>query len=95
MTSRQPAPEDVDLRISDLCQSLTRNGKTIQVEIYADGGEGWQLQVADENGNLTIWTDFFASEQAALDEVLKTIDEEGMDSLVGLPAAERYRFPLG
>lgn len=95
MKSSQPAPEDVDLKISGLCQSLTRDGKTVQVEIYADGGEGWQLEVVDGNGNLTIWTDFFGSEQAALDEVLKTIDEEGMDSLVGLPAAERYRLLLG
>ena len=87
MTSSQPAPDDVDLKISDLCQALTRDGKTVQVEICADGGEGWQLEVVDENGNLTIWTDFFETEQAALDEVLKTIDEEGMDALIGLPAA--------
>jgi hypothetical protein len=95
MTISQPTPDDGDLKMSDLCQSLTRDGKTIEVEIYADGGEGWQVLVADEHSNMTVWTDFFGSEQAALDEVLETIDEEGMDALVDLPAAERYRFPLG
>ena len=82
--------EEFVLKMSDLCQSLTRDGKTVQVEIYEDGGEGWLLEVVDEHGNSTVWNDSFGSEQAALDEVLKTIDDEGMDSLIGLPSAGQY-----
>ena len=90
MTSGQPMTEEFVLKMSDLCQSLTRDGKTVQVEIYGDGGDGWLLEVVDEYGNSTVWNDSFGSEQAALDGVLKTIDDEGMDSLIGLPSAGQY-----
>lgn len=90
MTSRQPMSEEFVLKMSDLCQALTRDGKTVEVEIYGDGADGWLLEVVDEFGNSTLWNDSFGSEQAALDEVLKTIEEEGMDSLIGLPSAGQY-----
>ena len=83
-------PEGFVLEMSTLCQSLTRDGKTIQVGIYGDGGDGWLLEVVDEYGNLTGWNDSFGGEQAALDEVLKTIEEEGIDSLIELPPTRRY-----
>ena len=69
MTSGQPMTEEFVLKMSDLCQALTRDGKTVQVEIYGDGGDGWLLEVVDEYGNSTVWNESFGSEQAALDEV--------------------------
>ncbi len=72
-------------RHSPLCQSVTRDGKTVQVEIYDDGEGGWLLEVVDDYGNSTIWDDPFAADQEALDEVLKTINEDGIDSLIGSP----------
>ena len=77
--------DDYILKMSDLCQSLTRNGKTVRIEIYGDGADGWLLEVVDEYGNSTVWSDSFGNEQAALNEVLKTVEEEGVDSLIGLP----------
>lgn len=68
---------------SPLGQSLTRDGKTVRVEIYEDGEGGWLLEVVDEYGNSTVWDEPFHSDRAALDEALKTIDEEGIDSLIG------------
>lgn len=82
--------EEFVLKMSDLCQSLTRDGKTLDAEIYGDGADGWLLEVVDEFGNSTIWCYSFGSEQAALDDVLKTIEKEGMDSLIGLPSAGKY-----
>lgn len=67
---------------SALCQSLTRDGKTVDIGIYG-GGDGWLLEVVDEHGNLLGWNDLFSSEQAALDEVLKSIEDDGIDSLIG------------
>jgi hypothetical protein len=90
MKTDRAMTDEFILKVSDLSQSLTREGKTVQVEIYGDGGNGWLLKVVDEYGNLTGWTCSFGSEQAALDEVLKTIDEEGMDCLIGPPAAGWY-----
>lgn len=78
--------EDPVLKMSALCQTLTRDGKTVQVDIYDDGADGWLLEVIDEYGNSTVWDDPFPNEQEALDEVLRTVDEEGIDVLIGLPS---------
>lgn len=72
---------------SPLAQSLTRDGKTVQVEIYDDGEGGWILEVVDEHGNSTVWDDPFQTDREALDEALRTINEEGIDSLIGAPSA--------
>jgi uncharacterized protein len=71
--------------LSTLCQAVTRDGKTVQVDIYADGDGGWLLEVVDHHGNSTVWDDSFSSEQEALDTVLEAIDEEGINALIGAP----------
>jgi uncharacterized protein len=71
---------------SPLAQSVTRDGKTVQVDIYEDGEGGWLLEVVDEHGNSTVWNDPFPNDRDALDEALRTIDVEGIASLIGLPS---------
>jgi hypothetical protein len=73
--------------MSALCQPVTRDGKTVQVDIYDDGENGWLLEVIDEYNNSTVWEDSFATEQAALDEALDTVKEEGIDALIGMPSS--------
>ena len=73
-------------RHSPLCQTVTRDGKTVRIEIYEDGEGGWLLEVVDDYGNSSVWDDPFATDQGALDEVLKTISEEGIASLIGSPS---------
>ena len=68
---------------SPLSQSVTRDGKTVQVDIYENGKGGWLLEVVDEYGNSTVWDASFWSDRDALDEAFRTIDEEGIDSLIG------------
>jgi len=70
---------------SPLAQSVTRDGKTVQVDIYENGEGGWLLEVVDEYWNSTVWDEPFATDQEALEEALKTIDEEGIESLIGAP----------
>lgn len=70
---------------SPLTQAVTREGKTVQVDIYEDGEGGWLLEVIDEFNNSTVWNASFQSDQAALEEALRTIDEDGIDSLIGAP----------
>ena len=53
--------------------------------IYEDGDGGWILEVVDENDNSTVWDEPFDSDQSALDEVLETIEDDGIDSLIGPP----------
>ena len=70
-------------KLSTLCQPITRDGKTVQVGIYEDGNNGWLLEVVDEHGNSTVWDDPFSTEQGALNEALRTVKEEGIESLIG------------
>ena len=81
MSSNDPYPA-----MSPLCQSLTRDGHTVQIEIYQGDDPGkWILEVVDEFGNSTVWDDQFDSDQQALDEVHETVREEGIESLIGEP----------
>ena len=76
--------DDQTPKHSPLTQPVTRDGKTVQVQIYEDGEGGWLLKVVDEYWNSTVWDDPFKTDQEALDEALKTIDEDGIDSLIGV-----------
>lgn len=78
-------------RRSPLTQTVTRGGKTVQVEIYEDGEGGWILEVVDEYRSSTVWLEPFATDREALDEVMKTIEEEGIDALIDEPPDRRYR----
>ena len=76
--------EEYVVKDSPLCQSITRDGKTVRVNIIEDGDGGWLLEVVDEYNNSTVWDDPFSTDQAALDEALDAIEKEGIDSLIGM-----------
>lgn len=70
-------------RMSPLCRSVTRDGHTVQVEIYEGDAGKWILEVVDEFNASTVWHEQFATDQAALDELNRTLLEEGIASLIG------------
>jgi len=64
---------------SPLSQTITRDGHTLQVDIYRLEEEvDWLLEVVNEEGTSHVWDDRFATDQAALDAVNEAIDEEGV-----------------
>ena len=64
---------------SPLSQTITRDGHTLQVDIYRLEEEAdWLLEVVNEEGTSHVWDDRFATDQAALDAVHEAIDEEGV-----------------
>lgn len=64
---------------SPLSQAITRDGHTLQVDIYRlDEEVDWLLEVVNEEGTSHVWDDRFATDQAALDAVHEAIDEEGV-----------------
>jgi len=75
--------EEFKVKMSPLCQSITKDGQTVQIDIYEDGAGGWLLEVVDEYSNSTVWDDPFKTDQEALTEVLEEIEKEGFASLVG------------
>jgi hypothetical protein len=79
--------DDYQLVMSPLCQSISDSGHTICVEIYRGPDSDWILEVVDASNNSTVWDDPFSTDQAALDEVLRTVRDEGIECLVGHPGA--------
>jgi uncharacterized protein len=79
---------------SPLAQSVTRDGKTVQIDIYENGEGGWLLEVVDEHWNSVVWDASFASDREALDEALNTIEREGIGALIGSPSGEQKAMDL-
>ena len=73
--------DDCELISSPLEQEVTRDGVTVGVFIYRGAADdGWILEVEDQDGGSSVWDDRFPTDQAALDEALRTIDIEGIGS---------------
>jgi len=76
--------DEYELEMSSLCQSMTHDSKTVQIDIYKGAEESvWTLEVVDGFGNSTVWNDAFKTDIEALTEVLSVIEKEGITSLIG------------
>ena len=73
---------------------MTRDGKTVQIDIYENGEGGWLLEVVDEHWNSVVWDASFASDREALDKALITIEHEGIGALIGSPSGEQKAMDL-
>ena len=75
--------DDYKIENSPLSQRITRDGVTVEVHIYrGEDNPGWILEVVDQEGTSTVWDDRFATDEAALEEFLSTIEAEGMASFL-------------
>lgn len=74
--------DNYELVMSPLCQSITDKGHTVRVEIYRGPDTDWTLEIVDASNTSTVWDDLFVTDQSALDELLRIIREDGMESLV-------------
>jgi uncharacterized protein len=77
--------EDTGLIYSEHCRSVSGDERTVKVQIYSTGHEDWVLEVVDEFGNSTVWDDLFETDAEAYEEFKRTLAEEGIESLIGLP----------
>ena len=66
--------------ISELSRTVKKDGWELDIVIMDDGEGKWLLSIHDDSGGGTHWTESFDTEQRALDEALKAIDEEGVAS---------------
>lgn len=66
-----------ELNYSPLCRRLTVEGRHLDVQIYGDRPDEWILEVMTESGTSIVWDDPFPTDRAALDELLRTVAEEG------------------
>jgi hypothetical protein len=73
--------DEVKIIESPLSRQIVRDGVTIDVQIYrGEGDDGWILEVVDQLGGSTVWQEPFKTEAEALNEVLMTINSEGIES---------------
>ena len=76
--------DEIELIYSKHCQSVTRDGQTIKVEIYSSVKNDWILEVVDEDNNSTVWDGEFETDDEAFQEFECTLKEEGIESMIGL-----------
>jgi hypothetical protein len=57
---------------------VREGGTEVRIDIYRLETTDWSLEVVDETGASTVWDELFPTDQAALDEAMKTIREEGI-----------------
>ena len=79
-----------ELVFSTLSRRMTRDGITIDVQIYrGKDEEGWLLEVVDHLGGSTVWDDRFPTDAEAWQEVLATIEAEGIGSFAAAEADDK------
>lgn len=80
--------DEPDFIESPLSQDVTRNGVTVRVEIYGDSNNRWILEIVDTEDASHVWDEHFETDQQALDEALRALDEEPLEFL-GRTAGQR------
>lgn len=68
-------PEIIDSKHSG---SVTRDGVTIQLCIYRLAHTKWTLEVVDAEGTSFVWDEEFETDDDALAEFERTVQESGM-----------------
>ena len=77
--------DEHDLVTSPLSQVFEKDGHTVKVQIYSSGQNDWVLEVVDADGNSTVWDGTFETDELALAEFHRTVEEEGIESVIGRP----------
>ncbi len=73
--------DDYEIINSSLERKITMKDITVEIFIYRGAQDSvWILEVQDQGGGSTVWDDRFPTEQAALDEAMRTIETDGNES---------------
>lgn len=69
---------DPNIATSGLSNTVQCEGEDLRIEIYRlEHQTQWTLEVVDGEGTSTVWDDPFNSDAEALDEAIRTIEQEG------------------
>jgi len=67
-----------NLIISSASRDIVEEDVPFKVDIYKlEGGDGWSLEVDTEDGTSVVWDDLFEDDQAAFEEAVATVRNEG------------------
>ena len=80
-TTEDDAESELDFISSPLSQTVTRNGVTVNVDIYDDAPGGWILEIVDAENASHVWDEPFETDHQALAEAFRALDEEPLEFL--------------
>ncbi len=67
-----------NLIVSGASRRIVEDGVAFKIDIYKlENGDGWSLEVVTEDGTSIVWDDVFDDDQAAFEEAVTTIRNEG------------------
>jgi uncharacterized protein len=82
---------EYELIKSPLSKSVSRDGMTVQIEIYRGKSDsGWILEVVDEEGGSTVWSETFSTDREAWKEAMRTIEQDGIGSFLKDPSKKLH-----
>lgn len=74
---------DPDIITSGLSGPFTRDGETVEVQIYRiETAPQWVLEVINKNGTSIVWEDHFETAEDAKAAFDATIDSEGIGAFL-------------
>ncbi|MEJ2668921.1 MAG: hypothetical protein P8077_01205 [Gammaproteobacteria bacterium] len=79
----EKVPNTPELIMSPLCQTIERDGNTLEIYIYQDDEKKWILETVDVYGNSYLFDHHFSTDNEALEELLKIIKSEGIEEFIG------------
>ena len=65
--------------MSALCRTVKKDGSELEICIFEDGEGRWLLEIVNEENTSTCWAEPFDTEQQALDEALKAVEENDLE----------------
>jgi len=66
-------------------REVTMDGKTVTIEVECSAARGWQLRIVGSHGQISEWTELFASSGEAMATGLLAIQYEGIDDFYDDP----------
>lgn len=70
---------DPNIIVSELFQSFTKDGVTVEVQIFRfEDDPKWTLEVVNNDGTSIVWDDLFDTDDEAYETFELAVEEEGM-----------------
>ncbi len=70
---------------ADATQSteITRDSKTVRIDVYPDGEGRWVLEIVDQDWNSSVWDETFTTVEEAMRAGVDAVEKEGIDAFIG------------
>ena len=82
-TVKDEDPQIITSRLSGL---FTQENIAVDVLIYRlEADEEWTLEVVDDQGTSTVWSETFATDKLAHEQFLRTVEVEGIITFLSKP----------